>query len=144
MSDIFNLVCPSCSVTNRIAAARLGDNPKCGKCHSPLFNGHPTELNPETFAKHIVRNDIPVLVDFWAPWCGPCKMVGPEVETVANEFAGKAVVAKVNVDDFGRLAEKYSIRGVPTLLLIKDGQEVNRIVGYKPSKDIGAILQAAL
>ena len=95
-------------------------------------------------AKSVLSEGKPVVIDFWAPWCGPCKMVGPEVETVANEFAGKAIVAKVNVDDFGRLAEKYSIRGVPTLLLIKDGQEVNRIVGYKPSKDIGAILQAAL
>ena len=96
------------------------------------------------YDEKVLGATLPVLVDFWAPWCGPCKMVGPEVEAVANEFAGKAVVAKVNVDDFGRLAEKYSIRGVPTLLLIKDGQEVNRIVGYKPSKDIGAILQAAL
>ena len=101
-------------------------------------------LTAENFEAEVLQSSVPVFVDFWAPWCGPCKMVGPEVETVANEFAGKAIVAKVNVDDFGRLAEKYSIRGVPTLLLIKDGQEVNRIVGYKPSKDIGAILQAAL
>lgn len=85
-----------------------------------------------------------VLVDFWAPWCGPCKMVAPELEAIAEKYDGKAIVAKVNVDNFGRLAEKYSIRGVPTLLFIKDGQEVSRIVGYKPRQELAAALDALL
>lgn len=85
-----------------------------------------------------------VLVDFWAPWCGPCKMVAPELEAIAEKYDGKAIIAKVNVDNFGRLAEKYSIRGVPTLLFIKDGQEVSRIVGYKPRQELAAALDALL
>lgn len=102
-----------------------------------------TITNQAEFDEKVIQSSLPVLVDFWAPWCGPCKMVGPEVEAIAEEYAGKAVIAKVNVDDFGRLAEKYAIRGVPTLLILKDGQEVNRIVGYRPRKDIKAVLDAA-
>jgi len=96
------------------------------------------------FDEKIVKADKPVLVDFWAPWCGPCKMVGPEVEAVAEAYQGKAVVAKVNVDDNPQLAGKYNVMGVPTLIVVKNGQEVNRIVGYRPRKELSAALDGAM
>lgn len=96
------------------------------------------------FADKVLKADQPVLVDFWASWCGPCKMVAPEVEAVAEAYAGKAVVAKVNVDEQPELAGKYKVMSIPTLLVIKSGAEVNRIVGFRPRKDIAAALDNAM
>ena len=88
------------------------------------------------FNDKIVKADTPVLIDFWAPWCGPCKMVAPELEAVSAEYEGKAVILKVNVDEQQGLATKYNVMGIPTLLLFKDGKEAERIVGYRPRKDL--------
>ena len=92
--------------------------------------------NEKDFNEIIGKTSQPVLVDFWAPWCGPCKMVAPELEAVGQEYEGKAVVIKVNVDEQQELASNYNVMGIPTLLLFKDGQEKNRIVGYRPRKDL--------
>jgi len=92
--------------------------------------------NENDFNENVLKSDKPVLVDFWAPWCGPCKMVAPELEAVDAEYNDKAVIVKVNVDEQQQLASKYNVMSIPTLLLLKDGQEVNRIVGYRPRKDI--------
>lgn len=100
--------------------------------------------NMDDFEQKVLKADKPVLIDFWAPWCGPCKMVGPEVEAIAEQYEGKAVVAKVNVDNHQELAGKYTIMGVPTLLIVKNGQEVNRIVGYRPRKEIAAAIDTVL
>lgn len=96
------------------------------------------------FSEKVLDSAKPVLVDFWAPWCGPCKMVGPEVEAVAQAYEGKAIVVKVNVDENPQLASKFNVMGVPTLLVVKDGQEASRIVGYRPRKDLGEALDKVL
>lgn len=96
------------------------------------------------FNDKILKADTPVLIDFWAPWCGPCKMVAPELEAVASEYEGKAVVLKVNVDEQQALATKYNVMGIPTLLLFKDGKEEERIVGYRPRKDLMAAIDKVI
>lgn len=96
------------------------------------------------FDSKVLQSDKPVLVDFWAAWCGPCKMVTPEVEAVAEAYADKALVCKVNVDEQAQLANRYAVKSIPTLLLIKNGQEVNRVVGFRPRKDLSALIDAVL
>lgn len=92
--------------------------------------------NANDFNDKILKSDKPVLVDFWAPWCGPCKMVAPELEAVASEYENKAIVAKINVDEQQQLASQYDVMSIPTLLILKDGQEIERLVGYRPRKDL--------
>jgi thioredoxin 1 len=96
--------------------------------------------NYDEFTSNVIDAAQPVLVDFWAPWCGPCKMVGPEVEAVAQSYEGKAAVAKVNVDEQQKLASEYNVMSIPTMIIFKDGKEVNRMVGYHPQKELNAAL----
>lgn len=100
--------------------------------------------NETEFDNLVLKADKAVLVDFWAPWCGPCKMVGPEVEALANDYDGKAVVVKVNVDEQQPLASKYNVMSIPTILVFKDGQETKRIVGFRPKKELGAALDSVM
>ena len=103
-----------------------------------------TIKNTDDFNAYVLKSDKPVLVDFWAPWCGPCKMVAPEVESIAKSYEGKAVVAKINVDEVAGISGNYNVLGIPTLLVFKAGQEVNRIVGFRPESELAAALDAAL
>ena len=136
MSENLHIVCPKCEAINRIPAIRLENRPKCGQCHQPLFDGAPLELKSTNFKKHISRNDIPVLVDFWAPWCGPCKMMAPAYTQAAQTLAPNFRLAKVNTEIEQSLGAQYGIRSIPTLVLFKQGKEIARQAGAMSADDI--------
>jgi thioredoxin 2 len=136
MSDSLHLVCPHCHAINRVPQARLQQGPNCGQCHQPLFTGHPVELTGANFSKHISRNDIPVVVDFWAPWCGPCKMMAPQFIQAASMLEPLVRFAKVNTEAEQSLGAQFGIRSIPTLALFKGGREVARQAGAMGAQDI--------
>ena len=136
MSESLHLVCPHCQSINRVPSERLSQQPKCGKCHEPIFNAHPIELTTSMFNQHIHQNDIPVLVDFWAPWCGPCKMMAPAYVQAAGLLEPHVRLVKVNTDMEQSLGHQYAIRSIPTLALFKGGKEVARQAGVMGAQDI--------
>ncbi|MFK5947266.1 MAG: thioredoxin TrxC [Methylococcales bacterium] len=144
MAESSHIVCPHCNSVNRIATDRLVDNPKCGCCKKILFTRHPIELTAKTFTQHINRNDIPVVVDFWALWCGPCKMMAPAYAQATAKLEPYVRLAKINTEEEQVLAGQHNIRSIPTLAIFKKGKEVARQSGAMSAEDIVRWVKSAI
>jgi thioredoxin 2 len=140
VSDVVQIACPHCLAANRVPAARLGEDPKCGKCGAALLDGAPLELREDQFESFVQRTQLPVLADFWAPWCGPCRAMAPHFERAAQDLKDRVRLVKVNTEEAPQLARRYAIRAIPTLVLFRDGAEVKRASG---AMDAGALARWA-
>ena len=132
--------CPHCGAQNRVPAERAGESPQCGQCHQPLLAGAPLELADENFDAVVDASPVPVLVDFWAPWCGPCRAMAPAFEQASRQLGERALLDKVNSDDNPELSQRFGIRSIPTLVRLDRGRETRRQSGAIPA---GAIVQLA-
>lgn len=135
--------CQFCDTWNRIDAARAADRPKCGKCSKPMLLDRPIHLDDETFARTVAESEVPVLVDFYADWCGPCKMMAPFIDELAREKQGVALIAKLDTDRAQRSASSFNIRGIPTVIVFKDGKPAATQTGAVPKKMLEDLLTKA-
>jgi thioredoxin 2 len=135
MSEL-QIVCPHCHTPNAVPSARMGDKPSCGKCHDGLFTGLPVDLDADAFNRHIQRSQIPVVVDFWAPWCQPCLMMAPAFEEAAGRLEPEVRLVKLNTENEQAIGAQHAIRSIPTMVLFANGKEVARQSGAMMAGDI--------
>jgi thioredoxin 2 len=138
------LECQFCLTWNRVEASRSGDRPKCGKCGKPMLLDRPVQLTAGSFERTIAGSDVPVFVDFYADWCGPCKMMAPAVDEIAREFQGRALVTKLNTDTAPEVSQRFNIRGIPTSIVFVGGKEAARESGALPKAGLVKLLERAL
>ena len=139
--------CPSCGANNRVPLSRVNENhqPICGRCKTPLaVSAHPVTVTDANFASEVEQSALPVLLDMWAEWCGPCHAIAPVIEQLATELAGRVCVAKLNIDENPRTTGRFGVRSIPTLLVLKSGREIDRIVGVVPKQEILRRLQTSI
>jgi len=134
-----HVACAHCGAVNRLPAERLGDDPDCGRCHRPLLDGQPIALDDHSFDALVAASTLPVLVDFWAPWCGPCRQMAPAFDAAARQLKGRALLVKVNSDESPALAQRFAIRSIPTLVRLQGGRELRRSSGALPTAQIVAL-----
>ncbi len=147
MSEKQVIRCPSCGANNRVDPERIaqGNEAVCARCKKPLpVSSKPVTVTDATFAPEVERSTLPVLLDLWAPWCGPCRMIAPVLEELATEMAGRVRIAKLNIDENQATAARFNVRTIPTLLILKSGREVDRLVGVLPKSEIIRRLERAL
>ena len=148
MDPLLHIVCPHCDTINRVPRARLAASEagggRCGQCHQALFDGHPVALDTARFERHLAKSGIPLLIDFWAPWCGPCRMMAPEFERAAGMLEPAVRLVKVNVDEEPGPAQRFRVQSIPTLVLALEGRELARAAGARSAAQLVEWTRAAL
>ncbi len=136
MSSTQHVVCPHCDTINRLPVDRPATAGKCGRCKEALFEGHPLDLDAQRFQQHLAKSDLPLLVDFWAPWCGPCRQMAPAFAAAARQLEPGLRLVKVNTEEEQHLAAQYGIRSIPTLMLLHHGREIARVAGAMDTRGL--------
>ena len=144
MPEFTHIVCPYCNGTNRIKSGAVPETATCGRCKKSLLDTTPINLNNDNIQQHLEKNDIPVIIDFWAPWCGPCKTMGPNFEQASRNFRGRVRFAKVNTQDNEEIGARFSIRSIPTLLLFKEGKIIDQLAGALDANQLSQWIESKI